>query len=397
MRNRRLDVLRCLAVLLVIAQHMNTGKVTFGWVGVDLFFVLSGFLISGLLFTEYKERGAVNVGRFYLRRGLKLYPSFYVMLAATAVLDPLSGQSHGASQYLGELFYIQNYAAWIWPHTWSLAVEEHFYFLLPLLLIGLAYRYAGSRDPFGAVPWVFAILALGCLGARIWMVGHMPQAWLLDWRLTRPVAAETHVRIDSLFFGVLLGYLYHFRSLEEWVRRHIGVLVGLAIPLLAVSFVNPGSRFILTAGFTILYLGFGIALMLALTMRDVLPGTLRSGSAGIGNAMAYIGMYSYSIYLWHLPVRIYLPLAVARITGFHMGARRTDLLYVPLAIVTGIVMSKLVEWPILRLRDRVLPARHAPIKQSVGSNLGPDGPEGKDVASVRIPSPRANVVKVDLH
>ena len=390
--------MRCLAVLLVIAQHMNTGKVTFGWAGVDLFFVLSGFLISGLLFTEYKEQGSVNVGRFYLRRGLKLYPSFYVMLAATAVLDPLLGQSHGVSQYLGELFYVQNYAGWIWPHTWSLAVEEHFYFLLPLLLMGLAYRYGGSRDPFRAVPWVFAILAVGCLATRLWMVSHMPDTWLLDWKLTRPVAAETHVRIDSLFFGVLLGYLYHFRSLEDWVRRHIGVLMGLAVPLLAFAFVKTDNRLMLTVGFTVLYLGFGIVLMLALTMRDVLPSTLQSGTAGIGSAMAYVGMYSYSIYLWHLPVRVYLPLAVARITGFHMGPRRTDLLYVPLAILAGIAMSKLVEYPILRLRDRVLPSRHAPIKQGVGSNLGPDALERKDEAAVvRMPHPRPNVIKVDLH
>src|ERR1700732_285133 len=131
MRNKRLDILRCIAILLVIARHTYPriwiGKA--GWMGVDLFFVLSGFLISGLLFAEYKKNRSINWKRFLIRRGLKLYPAFYVFLLATFLTQLGFKQVSGLSNYLGEIFYVQNYGPYIWSHTWSLAVEEHFYIL----------------------------------------------------------------------------------------------------------------------------------------------------------------------------------------------------------------------------------------------------------------------------
>ena len=85
MRNKRLDILRCVAILMVIAHHSNSFPILtkVGWVGVDLFFVLSGFLISGLLYSEFKKRQTISVGRFFIRRGLKIYPAFYILLLLT--------------------------------------------------------------------------------------------------------------------------------------------------------------------------------------------------------------------------------------------------------------------------------------------------------------------------
>ncbi len=89
-RNPSLDVLRCIAILLVVGFHMDSVGYRLwsraGWIGVDLFFVLSGFLVSGLLFTDYKTHGRIDWKRFLLRRGLKIWPSFYVFLGVTAVL-----------------------------------------------------------------------------------------------------------------------------------------------------------------------------------------------------------------------------------------------------------------------------------------------------------------------
>src|ERR1035437_9769085 len=132
MRNKRLDVLRCIAVLLVILRHgyIPTRLGNAGWAGVDLCFVLSGFLISGLLFIEYKKRNSISFKRFFIRRGLKLYPAFYVFLFVT-FLDRLILHRVGSLRpFLSEMLYVQNYGPSIWVHTWSLAVEEHFYILL---------------------------------------------------------------------------------------------------------------------------------------------------------------------------------------------------------------------------------------------------------------------------
>src|SRR5579862_6467579 len=87
-RNKRLDVLRCVAILAVIFRHTEIWALMrrVGWIGVDLFFVLSGFLISGLLFSEYKKRHAISLKQFFIRRGLKIYPAFYVFLLLTGLM-----------------------------------------------------------------------------------------------------------------------------------------------------------------------------------------------------------------------------------------------------------------------------------------------------------------------
>src|SRR5215469_11241023 len=106
MRNKRLDILRCIAVIVVILHHSaeSTFFTQVGWAGVDLFFVLSGFLISGLLFSEYKRRRSISLKRFFIRRGLKIYPAFYVFLLLTGVAENLVLHSHPTGrQYLHEM------------------------------------------------------------------------------------------------------------------------------------------------------------------------------------------------------------------------------------------------------------------------------------------------------
>jgi peptidoglycan/LPS O-acetylase OafA/YrhL len=161
MRNKRLDILRCVAVLLVLGRHglvEGVWKET-GWAGVDLFFVLSGFLISGLLFSEYKRNGRIGMRRFFIRRGMKIYPAFYVMLLTTFIVAGAYGVHVPLAPWLREIFFVQNYKHAIWRHTWSLAVEEHFYIMLPLFLLVLTKVSRKRVDPFGAIPFVFCILA----------------------------------------------------------------------------------------------------------------------------------------------------------------------------------------------------------------------------------------------
>lgn len=165
-RNYALDLLRGVAVLLVLALHTpvpdswdSAGGVlgaamvvrNLGWAGVDLFFVLSGFLISGLLFVELKESGKLDVGRFWMRRGMKIWPSYFaaygIMFFLTLALQtgllgrpflPTARDSSIAA--IPNVLFVQNY---IWPETrwfasWSLAIEEHFYLVLPIVVAGIA-------------------------------------------------------------------------------------------------------------------------------------------------------------------------------------------------------------------------------------------------------------------
>src|SRR5260370_38814364 len=102
LRNKRLDVLRCIAIILVIFHHGQVFDIfsRAGWMGVDLFFVLSGFLISGLLFGEFRKKGSIQYKRFFVRRAFKIYPAFYIFLACTAFLEYFHHHSSPANKYL---------------------------------------------------------------------------------------------------------------------------------------------------------------------------------------------------------------------------------------------------------------------------------------------------------
>jgi peptidoglycan/LPS O-acetylase OafA/YrhL len=363
MRNKRLDVLRSIAVLLVLFYHsdVNTRLANAGWAGVDLFFVLSGFLISGLLFTEYKKRGSINFKRFFIRRGLKLYPAFYFCILVAFLYQIVSHQIVGTvGQYLSEMAYFQNYGPFIWRHTWSLAVEEHFYILLPLFLL-LLIRYSSNRyDPFRAIPWAFFLVATMCLAFRIATVLSIPRPLLKDWASYRAAFATTHCRMDSLFFGVLLGYIYHFR--KGFLDRLLGTannriaLTFLSAALLSCCLFFPVNHlFTLTAGFTLLYLGFGAVLTLCLYVELALPSALARPFNQIGKGFAYVGMYSYSIYLWHLAVKRLALTYMPRAFDIGVTSPLGCIAYMASSLVIGILMSQLIEYPILRLRDRIFP------------------------------------------
>src|SRR5271170_6175319 len=117
MRNKRLDVLRCVAVVTVLLHHSGVWPsfTRAGWAGVDLFFVLSGFLISGLLFSEYRKRGSISLRRFFIRRGLKIYPAFYVFLILTGAISYFVFGTHApAAEYIAEALFVQNYWHGVW-------------------------------------------------------------------------------------------------------------------------------------------------------------------------------------------------------------------------------------------------------------------------------------------
>lgn len=383
MRVKRLDILRFIAVMLVLARHGQIVPVfsRVGWVGVDLFFVLSGFLISGLLYSEFKRQGTISAPRFFIRRGLKIYPAFYVMVLVTFVARRILASPTPLGPYLRDIFFVQNYHIGIWAHTWTLGVEEHFYILLPIFFL-LLLRFSSDRtDPFKSVPWAFAIVAVSCLVLRVATIHFTPAASFAPAMVYNP----THERIDSLFFGVFLGYFQHFhpamlqRLFDSPVKR---IAIGLLTAgLLACSFCSLENHFLLTFGLSFLYLGFGGLLLLSLQIHNLLPLGLAGLLRRIGTACAFVGTYSYSIYLWHGPFHAFAPGVLRRLFQIRFDSLQEFWFYLVGSIVFGILMATLIEFPVLRLRDRLYPSR-----QTFPSEV-PLDQESQSVAPPRVSHP----------
>jgi peptidoglycan/LPS O-acetylase OafA/YrhL len=363
-RRLELDILRAIAILLVMGRHTDAYVTTAtlastpkmiaaflqiyhkgGWVGVDLFFVLSGFLISGLLFKEFRELGKVNIIRFLIRRGFKIYPAFW-FFTLLSIIFPLAGYIAQKQQIICDLTYMQSYCFGIWWQSWSLSVEEHFYILFALVVFILL---SGNRssEPFRIIPRLILILAVSCLVLRIITALAHPFSWIENY-------SPTHLRIDSLGFGVLIGYYYHFKRSEflKFAAKYKALLIASGILCLSIAFIFDYELypFMYTVGFTILYLGSG---MILIGMTSVqIPNNKFT------RLLAYIGIQSYSIYLWQSVIDTFF----IKILQFYKILPVLTpiihlLVYIPTGIAFGIVMALTIEAPFLKLRDRLFPSR----------------------------------------
>lgn len=360
-----LDVLRGIAILLVMGAHVPAFPIwpVIGGYGVDLFFVLSGFLISNLLFTEYRATGGIGLKRFWLRRALKLYPSFYLLLGLTLLYGWIWRVPFSASSIVGEAILTQNYIGSIWGHTWSLAVEEHFYILLPLLLAWLMQRSRGSKNPFDAIPYIFAGVAAACLALRI--VNAMEHPVFSH----RANVEPTHFRVDALFFGVFLSYLHNFRPQilarvmsDPW-RFPVSVLGVLCFAPAAFLFMD--NPIVYTIGFTTIYVSFGTMLLMCLYTEK----RKRPSPGPTARAIAKMGVYSYTIYLWHVPMaQVFMNLSMKfpQVNQYLMWA-----CYFASSVIAGVALSRLVEIPVLTLRQRFFPPVSNKMREEKSFQLDP--------------------------
>lgn len=362
-RIHSLDFLRGLAVLLVLFRHLpnrdTSGMLhfvqTIGWTGVDLFFVLSGFLISGLLFKDFDRYGKLHVKRFWLRRGLKIWPSYFLTYGTAMLATALwTGNFSLLISRIPNYIFIQNYMdpAIRWTHSWSIAIEEHFYFILPLVLIVLA------RKKFVELPKIAVAVCIAVLLQRILLFLITDMRWPNFYY-------PSHLRFDSLCFGVLISYVYHYqRELFVKIGRWWPAFVA-AVPIIVVAYLFPLERSAVsyTIGFTLFYLMFG-GLVVAARMH---PNFGRSGPQRL---LAWMGIYSYTIYLAHSVIYELPGMSVFRsIVISRAGAAGDQLLFLGLSIVLGVIISHLVERPFLRLRAKWVPA--SPRTVSTNAEPGP--------------------------
>jgi peptidoglycan/LPS O-acetylase OafA/YrhL len=306
-----LDGLRALAVLAVIAYHLDLGWAPGGLLGVGVFFTLSGYLITDLLLGQHETTGRLQLADFWLRRARRLLPALFVMLAVVAAwvtlldrdqLPAIRGAVAASAAYVGNWWLIaqhSSYFAQFAPpmplgHLWSLAVEEQFYLIWPwLLLLGL--RWARGRRR-ARTRLAVATLALAALSAVLMALLYRP-----GYDPTR-IYDGTDTRAFAVLIGAALAFVWPSRHLgsdvteaARWILDGIGV-TGLAIIAVLIWRTSEYSPFLYRGGMVLLSAGTALAVGAAAS-----PASRLGVLLGI-RPLRWVGVRSYGIYLWHFPI-----------------------------------------------------------------------------------------------
>lgn len=225
-----------------------------------------------------------------------------------------------------------------WTHSWSIAIEEHFYLALPVVLVFLA------PTRFRRLVTIGVIVCVGVLALRVILFSLLDLSWPHFYY-------PSHMRVDSLSFGVMLGYLYQYkRATFLRLARFWPLLLGLS-PLVLLAYFYPleTSAISFTIGFTIFYLVFGGFVVAARAYPDV-------GKSGPLRLLALMGVYSYTIYLAHSVIYELPGIRGARLQVILLLGRSGDrILFFVLSILLGVLLSHCIERPFLRLREKWLP------------------------------------------
>lgn len=363
-RLRELDFLRGIAILLVLLRHNHLFDFTskMGWIGVDLFFVLSGFLVSGLLFKEYLKFGNIKPGLFLIRRGFKIYPIYY--LSYFLYLAPkIVKHQFELKGFLADIFFIQNYL-WGWGYayvaTWSLAVEEHFYFGFAILLFFMIkINYLNFMDNFNSnKPNKFEIVLIGmmvfCLFIRIISNVYLSEN-------DHKNITMSHLRMDSLLMGVFISYLFYFKNNYLTNFFIVNKVLLLTIAVLLISFTPfidfEESLFVRTFGFSFLYVSFGILLIYFLVDTNVNTTLDKVFSSKVVDSISKIGLSSYSIYIIHGFVSFFISVINVYILKWEINNYIIFIISFTTSILSGIFMTTYIERYFLKIRDKWYPSR----------------------------------------
>jgi len=338
-----IDGIRAVAVGLVLLAHLTGTRgfsPTYGYqtlgplgnLGVRVFFVLSGFLITLLLLREEQATGRVSLRGFWIRRCLRIFPAFYVFLAIVAVVGPMTGREVPLDDLVSAATYTTNWdrdRVWLLGHTWSLGVEEQFYLLWPLAFIALS---ATGR-------WRFAAAMLLLAPVSRLVTWQLFPAWELMIGEIFPTV------MDALATGVLLALL---RPVLHATPRYLALLQSrwaMLLPLAVVGLNALGAEatvFRWVVGATLTNIGIGLAID-----RAVLLPASPAGRVLNAAPIVYMGKVSYSFYLWQ---QVFLDRSHhAWYTAFPVN--------IVLAGLAAAASYHLVEQPFLRLKDRLAPPR----------------------------------------
>ncbi|WP_293890959.1 acyltransferase [Flavobacterium sp.] len=363
-RLREIDFLRGIAIILVLLRHKYLFQftTTMGWIGVDLFFTLSGFLVSGLLFKEFLKFGDIQPKRFLIRRGFKIYPIYYLFYILY-LIPILLYSKFKIVPFLSDMVFMQNYVCgWGYAYgaSWSLAIEEHFYFGLAIFLwLGIKYNFiilkADTKAGKKAISFQKLIISILILCLLLRLISNT----IFPAQLTRNFTM-THLRIDSLIAGVYVSYLFYFKrqQLTEIFARYKYVFISIAfLGLVWTPFIEPlPSFFVKTIGFTFLYISFGITLIYFILNTGINKRLDSLFSAPIVNVVSKIGYCSYSIYIIHSLIndytkKMYVAYNLPYNNYFDFFATSA------ISISLGMLMTYIIEDYFLRIRNNYVPTR----------------------------------------
>lgn len=352
-----LDGLRAVFVVLVVLYH--AGLPLPGDLGVTGFFVLSGFLITWLLIREHEQSGSVSLRAFYWRRSLRIFPAYFLFVGAALAVDMVLGGLAGSwddRDLIAALTYTVNYRnAFLGhdhpiAHAWSLAVEEQFYLLWPLLFMLFHKRVRVAK-------WLAASIAAAIVWRAVLYLG---------------LGASSHyiynafdTRFDALAIGCLLAYACR-HSLFQRASAAIAARWYFPFPivvLLYTSRVASGERWHYTAGFAVDAALIGVLLVQLMQLSEKRPWRWIDSRSAV-----WLGTISYPIYLWHL-----LGLGSAdNILGGRGGWALQFVVGATITILLATCSHNFVEKPFLRLKGKIVGAGRALRAPAVASAHGSD-------------------------
>ncbi len=360
-----LDHLRAVAILLVLLYHYRMFEHPswvdtvgwIGWTGVDLFFVLSGFLISNQLFREIKESQTIGLKTFFTKRFFRIIPS-YIFTVFLYFCFPIFREKESLPSLWKFLSFTQNYGLDVinqgtFSHAWSLCIEEQFYLALPLLLLFSIKIKAIDYLKFGIIFLIIITIMLRVFSWNQYIIPFLETSdFWKEWYMK--IYYPTYTRLDSLAVGVLIGYLFQFSSkFKTIIQQNGNRLIFLGIILIGLSLwfcKNQYSEQASILGFTFVAISYGILLMGAI-----------SNSSFIGKKTNFLtsqlALLSYSIYLSHKGIIHLVQLFFSK-NNIPISDNMTLLICLIACLFVGIFYQYFIESPSAKIKIQILNSKN---------------------------------------